>query len=119
MAASQLVALVALPDHHDQPAGRSARLMLAKAAAGSLKNIVPNLLITRSNVDAAGPAQDFVMPPPFGVVTDEAWGPLLISVRHGHHPALRQRGRGAAGRRRRVPCHHSRCLNTSGGGRGG
>ena len=31
-----------------RPAGRSARLMLANATAGSSKNIVPNLLIATS-----------------------------------------------------------------------
>ena len=44
-----LVPLVALPDHHHQAAaGRSARPILANAATGSSKNIVPNLLMARS-----------------------------------------------------------------------
>ena len=66
---------------------RTARLGRARGLPGRLPGPAADVEDVVAELDAAGPAQDIVMPPQLSVITAMPRRLLLIGVDHGQHPA--------------------------------
>ena len=71
----------------DVGAKRAACLSRARGLPGRLPGPAADVEDVVAELDAAGPAQDIVMPPQLSVITAMPRRLLLIGVDHGQHPA--------------------------------